>query len=39
MKKVLVIGLLVGLGYLVVRELAAERAERDLWRQVTDPVS
>ena len=38
MKKLLVLGVLAGLGYLVWREISAEKAERDLWREVTDPV-
>ncbi|GMA33097.1 DLW-39 family protein [Litorihabitans aurantiacus] len=38
MRKLLVIGAIAGLGYLVWREVAAERAERDLWNEVTDPI-
>ncbi|WP_218975294.1 MULTISPECIES: DLW-39 family protein [Miniimonas] len=38
MKRLLVLAALAGLGYLVWREVSAEQAERDLWREVTDPV-
>ncbi|ROR96678.1 hypothetical protein EDD28_1266 [Salana multivorans] len=39
MKKLLVLAVVAGLGYLVWRELSAEKAERELWREVTDPIS
>ena len=38
MKKLLVLGVIAGLGYLVWREISAEKAERDLWEEITDPL-
>ena len=38
MKKLLLIVLLAGVGYLVYRQIAANRAEQDLWNEATaDP--
>ena len=38
MRKLLVLGAIAGIGYLIWRELAAEKAERDLWEEITDPL-
>ena len=35
MKKVLALAALAGIGYLVYRQVAASRAEDDLWTQAT----
>ncbi len=38
MKKLLVAGLLAGIGYAVYRSYADERDDRELWTAVTDDV-
>ncbi|MGL5829530.1 MAG: DLW-39 family protein [Angustibacter sp.] len=38
MKKLLVVGLALGAVFGLWRKLAADRAERDLWSEATDPV-
>jgi hypothetical protein len=35
MKKLLVLVLLAGIGYVVYRQIAARKAEQDLWSEVT----
>jgi uncharacterized iron-regulated membrane protein len=35
MKKLLILVLLAGIGYLVYRQIAANRAEDDLWSEAT----
>jgi hypothetical protein len=39
MKKLLVLVALVAVGLLVYRKVAQDRAELDLWAEVTDPVA
>jgi len=38
MKKLLVVGLLAGVGYVLYRAYAEERDDRELWTEVTDDV-
>ena len=38
MKKLLVAGLLAGVGYVLYRAYADERDDRELWTEVTDDV-
>ena len=35
MKKLLLLVLLVGIGYVVYRQIAANKAEQDLWSEAT----
>ncbi|MDR1393545.1 MAG: DLW-39 family protein [Bifidobacteriaceae bacterium] len=39
MKKLLVIAGLALVGFLVYRKVAQDRAELDLWAEVTDPIA
>ncbi|ACQ78275.1 conserved hypothetical protein [Beutenbergia cavernae DSM 12333] len=38
MKKLLLLAAIAAVGYVVWRKAAEERAERDLWAEVTDPL-
>ena len=38
MKKLLLIALVAAGGYLVYRQVQADKAEQDLWTEATDPV-
>jgi hypothetical protein len=35
-KKLLVVALIVGVGYVVYRQIAANKAEQDLWSEATN---
>ncbi len=35
MKKLLIVALVVGVGYVVYRQVAAKKAEQDLWSEAT----
>ncbi len=35
MKKLLIVALAVGVGYVVYRQIAARKAEQDLWSEAT----
>ncbi|HEV3169236.1 MAG TPA: DLW-39 family protein [Actinocrinis sp.] len=38
MKKLLLVALVAAGGYLVYRQVQADKAEHDLWTEATDPV-
>lgn len=38
MKKLLLVALVATGGYLVYRQVQADKAEQDLWTEATDPV-
>jgi hypothetical protein len=38
MKKLLLVALVAAGGYLVYRQVQADKAEQDLWTEATDPV-